>query len=255
MPRTYSFGMSQAHQSLTEKEKQTLRLVGTGYDAKSMARHLGLSVHTVNERLRDARRKLAVSSSREAARMLREAEAQAPEMLGDKALGDAPAAAAADDGNYHDSPDRRSARIGWIIEGSLMSLALAFLAYAALSGTAPTSPSPATTTAAETAPAAAAGRFMALLDARDWAASYLQTSDEIRTANPEAVWADVHGKVRAPLGAMRKRQLLTDEYVPTPRGYWLVKYRTDYANRAAVVETLSLVRDGTDWKIAGIVID
>ena len=54
--------------TLTEKEKQTLRQLVSGHDAKSMARELGLSVHTVNERLRDARRKMAVSSSREAAR-------------------------------------------------------------------------------------------------------------------------------------------------------------------------------------------
>ena len=56
--------------ALTEKEKQTLRLIVRGHDAKSVARSLGLSVHTINERLRDARRKMAVSSSREAARLL-----------------------------------------------------------------------------------------------------------------------------------------------------------------------------------------
>lgn len=50
--------------ALTEKEKQTLRLIVRGHDAKSVAVTLGLSVHTINERLRDARRKLAVSSSR-----------------------------------------------------------------------------------------------------------------------------------------------------------------------------------------------
>ena len=52
--------------ALTEKEKQTLRLIVRGHDAKSTARNLGLSVYTINERLRDARRKMAVSSSREA---------------------------------------------------------------------------------------------------------------------------------------------------------------------------------------------
>lgn len=65
--------MSSPVQSLTEKEKQALRLLVNGFDAKSMAQHLGLSVHTVNERLREARRKMAVSSSREAARQLRTA--------------------------------------------------------------------------------------------------------------------------------------------------------------------------------------
>jgi DNA-binding CsgD family transcriptional regulator len=70
--------MSEGYRALTEKEKQTLRLLVSGYDAKSMARELGLSVHTVNERLRDARRKMAVSSSREAARQLHKAELGPP---------------------------------------------------------------------------------------------------------------------------------------------------------------------------------
>jgi len=59
--------------ALTE-EKQTLRLILRRHDAKSAARNLGLSVHTINERLRDARRKMAVSSSCEAARLLFEME-------------------------------------------------------------------------------------------------------------------------------------------------------------------------------------
>ena len=59
-----SMRVEQGCRALTEKEKQTLRLIVRGHDAKSTARSLGLSVHTINERLRDARRKLAVSSSR-----------------------------------------------------------------------------------------------------------------------------------------------------------------------------------------------
>ena len=49
---------------LTEKEKAALRLIVEGHDAKSMARALDLSVHTINDRLRAARRKLGVTSSR-----------------------------------------------------------------------------------------------------------------------------------------------------------------------------------------------
>ncbi|WP_174284882.1 helix-turn-helix transcriptional regulator [Sphingomonas bacterium] len=56
--------------ALTERERRVLVMLGRGHDAKSMAVELDLSVHTVNERLRTARRKLGASSSREAARML-----------------------------------------------------------------------------------------------------------------------------------------------------------------------------------------
>ena len=44
-----------ATEALTPKEKETLRLILCGHDAKSSARALDLSVHTVNGRLRDAR--------------------------------------------------------------------------------------------------------------------------------------------------------------------------------------------------------
>src|SRR5687768_9668004 len=60
--------------TLSDREKAVLRLLAKGFDAKSAARELGLSVHTVNERLRSTRRKLQVTSSREAARLLLERE-------------------------------------------------------------------------------------------------------------------------------------------------------------------------------------
>jgi len=73
--------------ALSPREKEVLRLLLVGHDAKSVAKSLDLSVHTVNERLRDARRKLGVSSSREAARMMAALEQDAPNNLGDKIIG------------------------------------------------------------------------------------------------------------------------------------------------------------------------
>lgn len=55
---------------LTEREREVLRLLMRGHDVKSIARELSISTSAVNERLRSARLKLGVTSSREAARML-----------------------------------------------------------------------------------------------------------------------------------------------------------------------------------------
>jgi DNA-binding CsgD family transcriptional regulator len=54
---------------LTEREREVLRLLSRGYDIKSAAIELSISTSAVTDRLRQARRKLAVSSSREAARV------------------------------------------------------------------------------------------------------------------------------------------------------------------------------------------
>lgn len=240
---------------LTEKERETLRLLVNGYDAKSMARQCGLSVHTINERLRDARRKLGVSSSREAARMLHAAERPTANLLGDKFFGADPAAACADDIVFHQTAARPNQRVSLILGGLIMSLVLALASYVALSGSAQTEAQSAPVVAARSGAATAANRFMVLLDARDWAASYAATAAAIQSSNSAAAWATVQDRVRTPLGKVRNRQLIVEDYVPTPVGYQLIKFRTDYAKRAGVIETLSLAREGGEWKVVGIVID
>lgn len=55
---------------LTERELEVLRLLASGHTAKTIAHRLGRSEASINERLRDARRKTGVGSSRELARIL-----------------------------------------------------------------------------------------------------------------------------------------------------------------------------------------
>lgn len=55
---------------LTKREREVLGLLARGYDIKSAALELSISASAVSDRLRQARRKLGVSSSREAARIL-----------------------------------------------------------------------------------------------------------------------------------------------------------------------------------------
>jgi len=55
---------------LTAKELESLALIAQGHDAKSAARELGVSPHTVYERLRRAREKVGAGNSREAARFV-----------------------------------------------------------------------------------------------------------------------------------------------------------------------------------------
>lgn len=69
-----SMATSAAIQRLTERQKEVLRLLLNGHRVESAGRKLGISAHTVTEHLRGARRRLGVSSSREAARLLRLAE-------------------------------------------------------------------------------------------------------------------------------------------------------------------------------------
>jgi DNA-binding CsgD family transcriptional regulator len=60
--------------SLTDREKECLGLLLHPMKAKDIARATGLSIHTVNEHLKSARRKLGTTDSLTAAKILRERE-------------------------------------------------------------------------------------------------------------------------------------------------------------------------------------
>jgi len=254
--------------TLTDKEKTALRLLLRGHDAKSSARELGLSVHTVNERLRDARRKLGVTSSREAARRLLAEEGQpdltaTPESVRDKPLGDA--LAVLPKASMTASATRR-----WVWFGLRPGLAIPALGVFAMSlilaalliPASPLSVMPATlaSVAATAEPSAAAARaaedFLNLVDENRWTESYAATGGQFRSLNTLERWAEISAKVRPPLGKVMTRDLVANEFVPAPpEGYRLIKFRSTYANGTAQTESLSLAWEDGAWKVVGIVFD
>lgn len=77
---------------LNENEKQALRLLLQGHNAKTAAQEVAVTPNVINERLRSARQKLQVTSSRAAARMLAEHEGLAPKFVVPKEIGIVPEA-------------------------------------------------------------------------------------------------------------------------------------------------------------------
>lgn len=259
-----SLRANEGYWALTEKEKQTLRLIARGHDAKSTARSLGLSVHTINERLRDARRKMAVSSSREAARRLLETESLGaasapPNLSGDREFGEDASRARMDQDKAPPRGVRRTHRHSLIISGVLLmmlALGLSALFFSAQVA----SPPPATPEAARSTPSSevanTARQWLALLDQGNWDASYQQTSASFRERNTAQVWAAVSEQARTPLGAMISRTFVSQENLPAPPdGYEVVKFRTRFANKASALETVTLRRENGSWRVAGVMID
>lgn len=246
--------------ALTEKEKQTLRLIVRGHDAKSTARTLGLSVHTINERLRDARRKLAVSSSREAARMLLAAEggvaALDPDSVGDSRIGEDGGDVGVDEGEAPAGGAGRTWGSRRILGGVLlMFLVLGLLAIAGFNPAAAPEAAPVAQEAPNPEVVDAARSFLTLVDASRWDDSYRAFGTVFQKMNTPKVWADVSKKVRVPLGPVVSRTFLSQENLPAPpSGYEVVKFRTSFANKPAAVETVSLDREGGRWVVIGVTI-
>ena len=253
--------MAAGYETLTEKEKEALRLLVSGYDAKTTATQLGLSVHTINERLRDARRKMSVSSSREAARLVRDIEQERPEFLGDKSLGNAALTQPMPSPTDPDAGINKWWRITWVIGGIFMSITLALLAYGSFFDGAetPAAPSPiaaASTNPSETAPVKATRQWLAFVDAGNWQNSWQSTGKSFRKLNTVEQWTSASLKVRTPLGAVVSRQLVSETNVPTPPdGNIVVKFRTSFVGKADALETLALAREDGTWKVVGYFIE
>jgi DNA-binding CsgD family transcriptional regulator len=115
-------------QALSDRERAVLRLLAQGHDAKSTAGQLGISVNAINERLRTARRKLGVSSSREAARLLAASELQGSNSLVDKKIGVAVPKAMGEAGQSKDDKRSLALAVGGLSAVSLVIMIALFAA-------------------------------------------------------------------------------------------------------------------------------
>tara|TARA_R110000824_G_scaffold158708_3_gene332696 strand:- start:2349 stop:2966 length:618 start_codon:yes stop_codon:yes gene_type:complete len=75
---------------LNANEKAALHLLLQGHDSKTAAHEIGVTPNIINERLRSARQKLQVTSSKAAARMLADHEGIAPKFFVPKKIGIVP---------------------------------------------------------------------------------------------------------------------------------------------------------------------
>ena len=243
---------------LTDKEKETLRLVLRGHDAKSMADALGLSVHTINDRLRVARRKLGVTSSKEAARLLDAAEPAPRKPFAGKDLGADP------DGTGMEQTGRSAGRrlagrlpvlvIAGVCIMIALFLALTLASHPAADGAAQMDTAQTSEAATDDAVTTAAQDWLAMVDRADWQASWDAAGDAFRNAPGNSIdkWIEASEMVRPPLGAVKKRVPLSQQVVNAPpAGYTLQRFQTDFENQDAVIETVTLMRENGTWRVVG----
>ena len=137
---------------------------------------------------------------------------------------------------------------------ALSSLPQAEVANARLAEGAPAR-TPQAGTAAESEMVRVARHWLALVDEGRWNESWSATAQAFRELNTSETWASVSEELRVPLGAVISRTAAGEDDVPAPpSGYRMVKFRTSFANKPVAMETLTLVRDGNAWRVAGYII-
>lgn len=250
--------------TVSEREKETLRLLLNGHDAKSIASTLGLSVHTVNERLREARRKLGVGSSREAARLLAQAETQGTNFLEDKEIG---VVTTVTPGGERDPFEKRQ-DVGHAFAWFSGGIAIMFSIVAAVAISLvlqddgrtrpPTTPTvvPASSNVSDNAGAHAAEEWVKLIDGQRWRESWQASGSLFRAQLTEAGWTATVQSLRQQLGAVASRSLKSVSSASSlpgaPAGeYKIVQFATSFTNKPDAVETVILAHEGSAWKVNG----
>ena len=139
---------------------------------------------------------------------------------------------------------------------TLAALALSASPQAAQDRAAPSQSAGSAAPAAETGATQAARQWLALVDAGNWQESWAATAQSFRSMNTVQAWQSASESARVPLGRMLSRIGRGEESIPAPpHGYQLVRFRTDFANRAGASETLSLAREGGSWRVTGYFIE
>ena len=103
----------------------------------------------------------------------------------------------------------------------------------------------------------AADRWLAAMDAGKTVEAWDEAAPAMQAAVTREAWGQAGAQVRAPFGAFSTRTLVSSVYtraIPgAPAGeYVVMQYKTDFANRAGAVETVTPMRqpDGS-WKVSG----
>ena len=242
--------------SLTDREREVLRLLLAGHTAKSIAIELDLSVHTVNDYLREARKKLGVSTSREAARILGDTEAQPPSRFGTEQIGMPPAAVDVDTPTPSQQPGERS-YLPWIIGGILMfAAAIAAALILSSAGSAEAEQTATETSTQDAVIETAARNWVRLIDNGEYAQSWAQAGPMFKSAVTAETWEAQAAPVREPLGALVSRQLKTvsaHSALPgAPEGqYTIVTFGTDFAEASETTETVVMSLEEGSWGVVG----
>ena len=272
--------------ALSEKEREALRLLLAGHDAKSSAQKLGVSHHAIHDRLRRAREKLGTTGSRQAALLLSEAERRTPDPVVHEPLGGEVSAPSAEDPSSADM-ERPGSSWGQGRGKGLIIMSVSVLIVAAtLVITSPgerardnagaaeasatgseaviSSPTGTATTVRpvqELAPTQArsgmaARAFMVLVDAGDAAASYETAAPSFRDAHSFDLWR-LGVAIRASDGGAQRRALVgvqRDSNPSNPRheALEILTFETLMLNGERKTERLVMALNEGRWQAANL---
>ena len=98
--------------------------------------------------------------------------------------------------------------------------------------------------------------WLKLIDSGKYADSWKEASAYFRSRVPEKTWISMVQGVRAPLGPLVSRSQPSVTFAKTLPGapdgnYALMQFQTSFQKKANALETLTVMADGEQWRVAG----
>lgn len=109
----------------------------------------------------------------------------------------------------------------------------------------------------EKAATEAAGAWLRLVDAGEYAESWKQAASLFRKQVTAGQWKTAVGNARGPLGKVLSRRLRSAEYRRTLPGapdgdYVVIQYDTSFEKKKSGIETVTPMKDGDGiWRVSG----
>ncbi len=102
----------------------------------------------------------------------------------------------------------------------------------------------------------AAGKWLALVDARDYDEAWRRAASLFRLQIGMSQWRGAVTAAREPLGSMISRELITASYVTNLPGapdgeYVVLQYRSEFRNRKSAIETVTPMFEDGQWRVSG----
>ena len=112
-------------------------------------------------------------------------------------------------------------------------------------------------TGAEQSAIDAATKWLALIDAGDLAGSWDQAAPYFKGAVSREQWVQTMSAVRAPLGDLVSREVMSAEHATSLPGapdgeYVVIQFKTSFKNKASAIETVTpMLGEGGAWRVSG----
>ncbi len=102
----------------------------------------------------------------------------------------------------------------------------------------------------------AAGKWLALVDARDYDEAWRRAAGLFKLQVGIEQWRHAVSAARTPLGSMISRKLVAANYVTSLPGapdgeYVVLQYRAEFDRKKSAVETVTPMLDNGSWRVSG----